>query len=164
MAQKSPTTSTTSLRSEIQSEGQLSLRVRVYFQERLRQRLYDMVMTEFDAYEVRGGSKAKLARRLGKRPEQITRWLSTPGNLTFDTLSDLLLGLSGAELAMLLEYPASQAEKSPRLPEPLLQEKRNAEINAFPVGNNFSGTTSAASTISATLPLPNQHVYVELVT
>jgi hypothetical protein len=130
---KSPTTSTTSLRSEIQGDDTLSLRIRIYFQERLRQRLYDMVMKEFDVYKARGGNKAKLARRLDKRPEQITRWLSEPENLTFDTLSDLLLGLSGAELAMLLEYPADQPTRAPRLPERLLREKSISKTTTFSV-------------------------------
>jgi hypothetical protein len=144
-APRSPTTSTTSLRSEIQGENPLSLRVRIYFQERLRQRLYDIVMKEFDSYEAKGGNKAKLARRLDKRPEQITRWLSEPGNLTFDTLSDLLLGLSGAELAMLLEYPANNPIKSPRLPEALLREKRKSQAQTFQTSTVFLKTISSTS-------------------
>jgi hypothetical protein len=122
-----------------------------------------MVMKEFDVYKARGGNKAKLARRLDKRPEQITRWLSEPGNLTFDTLSDLLLGLSGAELAMLLEYPADQPTRAPRLPERLLREKSISKTTTFSVSNIFSktipGPTAAIGT--ATL-IPSKSVYVEI--
>jgi len=43
-------------------------------------------------------SRAELARRIKKKPEQITRWLNTPGNLSLSTLSDLLLGICFSEL------------------------------------------------------------------
>lgn len=61
-----------------------------YFRARLKNELYDAVITHFLEKNI---SKAELARRLGKKPEQITRWLSSPGNWTLDTLSDLLLGM-----------------------------------------------------------------------
>ena len=40
-------------------------------------------------------TKAELARMLGKKPEQITRWLAGPGNLTLDTLSELIFAIKG---------------------------------------------------------------------
>jgi len=43
-------------------------------------------------------TKADLARMLGKEPSQITRWLSGSGNLTLDTLSDLLFAVKGCVL------------------------------------------------------------------
>jgi transcriptional regulator with XRE-family HTH domain len=115
------------MRSEIEGSGEFSLSTRIYFQERLRHRLYDLVMREFDQYRSKGKTRAQLAERLGKRPEQIIRWLSGPGNLTIDTLSDLLLGLSGAELAMSLEYPTEERRQPPRLPEAFLQAKKKAK-------------------------------------
>ncbi|WP_171102856.1 helix-turn-helix transcriptional regulator [Ruegeria sp. HKCCD7255] len=42
-----------------------------------------------------GLTKAELARMLGKKPEQITRWLAGPGNLTLDTLSELIFATKG---------------------------------------------------------------------
>lgn len=45
-------------------------------------------------------SKADLARSLGKEPSQITRWLGSTGNLTLDTLSDLLFATSGCLLEL----------------------------------------------------------------
>jgi hypothetical protein len=44
-------------------------------------------------------TKAELARRIGRKPEQITRWLGSSGNWTLDTISDLLLGM-GLELGL----------------------------------------------------------------
>ena len=40
-----------------------------------------------------GLNKAFLARRLGKRPEQIIRWLGSPGNCTLETIAVLLGGM-----------------------------------------------------------------------
>ena len=40
-----------------------------------------------------GLNRQQFAALAGKRPEQITRYLSGPANMTLDTLSDLLLGL-----------------------------------------------------------------------
>src|SRR5438270_926046 len=69
-----------------------------YFQARMRNRIHDLVLSSFlEAAEQKGVTKADIARRLGKKPEQITRWLAAPGNWTFNTASNLLLAL-GQEL------------------------------------------------------------------
>lgn len=69
-----------------------------YYNERLRNNVFGAVMEAF-YNEAKAGriTKAQLARRLDKRPEQISRWFSGPSNLTLDTVSMLLLGI-GAEL------------------------------------------------------------------
>lgn len=40
-------------------------------------------------------TKSELAKMLDRKPEQITRWFAGPGNMTFDTFSDLVFALSG---------------------------------------------------------------------
>ena len=47
--------------------------------------------------ESRGINKAYIARRLGKRPEVVGRWLTAPGNWELDTLAELL-GSMGYEV------------------------------------------------------------------
>jgi hypothetical protein len=89
---------------------------RAYFQDRLRTRLYDLVIRELEAFKARGMTQAQLAVRIGKRAEQVSRWLSSPGNLTLDTVSDLLLGISGAELGMVLEHPTKAPPRNRRRP------------------------------------------------
>ena len=65
-----------------------------YFGERYRNRLHAEVLKLFHKEcQKRGLTKADLARRLNKRPEQITRWLSAPGNWTLDTVSELMLAM-----------------------------------------------------------------------
>jgi hypothetical protein len=66
----------------------------IYFRERFRSALYQMVLQEFLAQQrARGLTKADLARRIGRKPEQISRWLGAPGNWTLDTASDLMLAM-----------------------------------------------------------------------
>lgn len=75
-------------------EGKLA-----YFRERQKNALYDFIVSGFLEKERMGElSRASLARRINKKPEQITRWLNTPGNWTLDTVSDLMLGIFGSEL------------------------------------------------------------------
>ena len=59
---------------------------------RNKNKAYSLVLEIFQDSEM---SKAELARRLGKKPEQITKWLAGPGNLTLDTLSELIFAIKG---------------------------------------------------------------------
>lgn len=40
-------------------------------------------------------TKTEIATMLGKKPEQVSRWLGGPGNMTLDTLSDLIFAIKG---------------------------------------------------------------------
>jgi hypothetical protein len=83
----------------------------VYFRTRSRNRLFHFILSKFLAGQQKGLTKAALARRIGKSPEVINRWLGSPSNLTVDSISDLLIGISAEELA-----PASESlvEQTPR--------------------------------------------------
>jgi hypothetical protein len=68
--------------------------VLAYFRSRLNNRMHELVLNEFAAQEREGRTtRAELARRIRRKPEQITRWLGSPGNWTLETVSDLLLGM-----------------------------------------------------------------------
>jgi hypothetical protein len=97
------TTSQNVFLSEVNSEFDvIPAEKRAFLQERLRTRLYDLILTEFMEHQSRNPAftKAALARRIGSRPEIINRILSSPGNWTIDTISNLLAGISGAELGL----------------------------------------------------------------
>jgi len=65
-----------------------------YFRTRLKLRLYTMIQHIFRALQAdKGLSKTDLARRLGKDPALISRWMNSPGNLEVNTISDLLLAM-----------------------------------------------------------------------
>lgn len=100
---------TSSILSEIQGNKLLSVGARAYFQARLRNRLYDLVVSKFKAS---GLTKAELARRVGKRPEIVTRLLGAPGNWTLETVSDLLLGICGEELEMISSSPLDRPKRN----------------------------------------------------
>jgi hypothetical protein len=70
-----------------------------YFRERLKGRLFSFIVAAFKKQQRENPAitQAAIARRLGRRPEQINRWLSGPSNLTADTLSDLILAICGGE-------------------------------------------------------------------
>jgi hypothetical protein len=88
------TTQQTQFLSEVLEGKRIPEEKLAYFRARLKNRLHAFVLTQFLQLEkTKDFSKADLARRLGKKPEQITRWLGGPGNWTLDTLSDLLLGM-----------------------------------------------------------------------
>ena len=102
---------------EIESDTAiLSEGTRAYFQDRLHTRLYDLVIKELESYKARGATQAQLAARIGKRADQISRWLSSPGNWTLDTISDLLLGMSGGELKAGIDHPAKVPARNFRRP------------------------------------------------
>jgi hypothetical protein len=85
---------------------------RSYFQARLRNRLFNFILGKFVNEQANGLTKAILARRIGKSPEVINRWLGAPSNLTLDTLSDLLLGICAEELSPQSEPILNQSPRN----------------------------------------------------
>ncbi|MCY4350906.1 MAG: hypothetical protein OXC25_13765 [Thiotrichales bacterium] len=84
--------------SEVLGGDKIPLGTLSYFRERFRDRLYDLVMEEFLTQRAESGlTRADVARRIGRRPEQITRWFGAPGNWTLETVSDLLLAIAKSE-------------------------------------------------------------------
>jgi transcriptional regulator with XRE-family HTH domain len=65
-----------------------------YFRERLRNRLHSAILDAFSRRAKENGLMQKdLAARIHKSRVQINRWLGTAGNLTLDSISDLMVGL-----------------------------------------------------------------------
>lgn len=111
-----------------QADATIPTHRRAYFQERLRNRLYDLIIREFQKRSEAGLTKKTLAGRLQKRPEQITRWLSTPGNLTLDTVSDLLLGICGGEPEIGVSVLSHQTPRNLQQPDWLLAHSPHNQI------------------------------------
>lgn len=88
--------------------------VLAFVQARNRNKAHSLLLERF---KESGLSKTELAVMLGKRPEQITRWLGGPGNLTLDTISDLLFALEGAMLKLSVDDAISKAPRNHRRPE-----------------------------------------------
>jgi transcriptional regulator with XRE-family HTH domain len=90
--------------SEPTGSDKVPLGTLAYFRARLKQRIYSLVIKEFKKSAI---SQADLARRLGMDPARLSRLMSGPGNLTFETTSDLLFGISAAELNPAIAHPLS---------------------------------------------------------
>ena len=102
--------------------------VLAYFRAAWRDQSHDVVLSEYLKQKHIDPSltQAGIARRLGKRPEQIHRWLGSSANLTSDTLSDLLLAISACV---------------PRLTAESLQPKA---ANNYPGGPEWAADVNAA--------------------
>lgn len=142
-----------------------------YFRERQRNRLYDLIITRFMEKEKNSGfSKADLARRLNKRPEQITRLLSTPGNWTLNTLSDLMLAICEGELefsvSTLNEKPKRNSTHSDVLGTLTNLYESNQQIEKQHTGHIYHTDTSRALDVGYKVPsqesLSQQNMQVTL--
>ena len=105
------TTHQTRFLSELSGDEPISEGTLAYLGARAKDRLYDYVIKKFMEKEKDGFTRADLARKIGKRPEVITRYLGSPGNWTIETISHLLAGICAEELE---PYSVSFLNRSPR--------------------------------------------------
>lgn len=99
-----------------------------YYRQRAKNRIFEL-LTSFFAEEAErtGVTKRDIAERLRRDPAQITRWLSSPSNLTIDTISDLLLSL-GAEMDYSVGKFAERAQSNEM--HPLIAQLTAPKIKA----------------------------------
>lgn len=82
-----------------------------YFEARLNGLVHQLLLELYGRLEHQYDfTKRTLARRIGRRPEQLTRWLSYPTNLTLETMSNILVGL-GYELDSVVLASLSTGER-----------------------------------------------------
>ncbi len=104
--------SQTTFLSEVISGESIPVGKMAYFRARLSNKLHELILKEFVRLSQHGKiSRADLARRIGRKPEQVTRWLGAPGNWTLETFSDLALGMGYEPAFSLISLKAIQITK-----------------------------------------------------
>jgi transcriptional regulator with XRE-family HTH domain len=111
-----PTSQATTILHEVEEGKPISGKTRAFQHRRLQNRFQRFILRTFrEQQKKKGLTQKELAQRIDSRPEQINRWLSIPGNLTLNTVCDLLLGM-GMDLddpsATPLEELAGDAEQA----------------------------------------------------
>ncbi len=92
------TSPTTAVRSAIQGSAPFPKGVLAYLCARTRSDYFGMVHAKLREAEAAGLTRAALAKRIGKSPTRLSHILAAPGNWTLDTVTELLLGISGEQL------------------------------------------------------------------
>jgi hypothetical protein len=79
--------------SEVTRDERLSVGQLAYFEAKLSGLVHQATLRVLKALERnKGFTKRAFAYRIRRKPEQITRWLSYPSNLTLGTMSAIFLG------------------------------------------------------------------------
>jgi hypothetical protein len=139
-----PTSQTTTL-SKPTDDERVPIGTLAYFQARNRARLYETVINEFERSNI---SQATLARRLGKRPEVVSRFLAAPGNWEIDSVSDYLFAMSGAETEYAISQPLDGAYNNNTQPD-WVTSTNSIEGSAQFISVTFSGTPSTLTTAAS---------------
>lgn len=109
------------------------------FSARNRNRVYDVVVKALEeAAQKNGMTRKKMADAMGRKPSQVSMWLSGPSNWTLDTISDLLRSI-GAEMEYQVVFDDDRRKSNTY--HPASSEK----IIISPPISSFSSNTSAAT-------------------
>lgn len=85
-------------RSELIGDAPMSEATLAYLEQRALSRFYDYVLEQFEKAEAGSDlTKAELARRIRRGPDQVNRLLASPGNWTIGTVARLLAGIATEE-------------------------------------------------------------------
>jgi hypothetical protein len=93
-----------------------------------------------------GYSRADFAKKIGRRPEQVTRWLSAPSNLEADTISDMSLGL-GVIPKLVLEPIDSLFAQQQSIPNQGNSTTDYVTVFASPANENYCAFDAASSSV-----------------
>ncbi|MEH6725195.1 MAG: hypothetical protein V7703_03485 [Hyphomicrobiales bacterium] len=84
-------------------KGRIKLGLLGYTRQALRSNAFNLLHREIEAAEL---PQAEIAKRIGKDKSWLSRTLGAPNNITLDTLSDLVLAITGKQVELTLHDPA----------------------------------------------------------
>lgn len=136
-----------SVLSEIVDDKPIPVKTLRYFRRLLQNRFHEAILQVYIDQERKVGLNQKqLARRIGRSPAQVNRWLNCAGNWTLNTISDLLLGMG-----MDLDDPSATPIAD------LVRDTITIEAGAaLGTSNAKSNVVSIASYLTAKQPVPPQ--------
>lgn len=141
----------------ISKNKSVSARDIAYYRQRNRNRLLEHLHVFFsDEAESTGITKKDIADILDKDPAQITRWLSAPGNLTVDTISDILFAMRAEMDYQIVKFEdRREANFQHPLVGYLLESKAKRQPKKKKVENkrDETGTPAASPTVVKVLEL-----------
>lgn len=110
-----------------------------YFREIFRSELHDQLLEIYSSVKD-DVTKKEIATKLGRRPEQITRWLSSPSNIETDTISDFAL-VFGRRPRVTFEEIKFDNRKGNNINQPLFR--------IIDKGNDYQLPDTVAAAVSA---------------
>lgn len=133
-----PTSPQTLMKSAVSLEDTpLSPVILGYFDGAVQSEAHEAVLTAFlQMADEEGITRSFLARRLGKAPEQITRWLGGPGNWTLDTLAHLSIAMGyrpriRLERLSTIQQPNEHHPNATGIPQPQSTNQGRVEVLSF---------------------------------
>jgi hypothetical protein len=113
-----------------------------YYRQRFKNRVFEKLVSFFlKEAEGRGITRKDVAMLLRKDPAQVSRWLSSPGNLPLDTISDLLLALDAEVEPISIVRFADK--KAPNYAHPMIDRIIGRQV--LPPSHGASFSPDAAS-------------------
>ncbi|MDR3420464.1 MAG: hypothetical protein P4L80_04355 [Xanthobacteraceae bacterium] len=100
--------------SKPQGDEEVPIDTFAYFRARAKRFAYELAIKEF---QKSGVTKATLGRRLGKKPDRVSKMLAGPGNWTIETLADLIFATSGGVPTFGVAHPLDRPIRNFKQPQ-----------------------------------------------